>query len=467
MLKKIFPLIIIIVLTGILISQENPFYAPADPNEKNIQYSQPSFLDTNLVVNGSWSRLNNLPKSLIGVNTYYDSLTNRIFICGGADENAVPNDTCWWYDIAGGTYQQAPFLPQGRWLGKLVKVKNDLFLVGSVGSSFSAPDGLLYKYSLQQNSWSIADTMPAPFVHEAAVCVLNDSLIVTIGGSTNGYSGAKNYVRIFNPAINTWRNSTLFPVNITTAHAEMNILSTDISIFVLGGFNAGNLNTVYRGEVSFINSDTLLISWTFIGETPFNAGVYRVAGSKWKDYMLFGPAMNGAVSLNNIWGLNYSTGTGYWTNFMPVSGDTVGNISSFAAVTGVDSNYFYLFGGFKNPNILNTAQKYSFTNPPPIGIIHNNNIARSFRLYQNYPNPFNPVTKIRFDIPQGVKGQFSNVKLVICDLLGKIAAKYEYQGLKMGSYEIDFDGSNLASGIYFYTISDGVNSASKKMVIIK
>ncbi len=467
MFKKIIPFIALLIFTGNLTSQENPFYAPVNPAGKIHQFTQPSFLDTNLIVQGTWSRLNNLPKALIGVNSYYDSLTNRIFICGGANQNAAPNDTCWWYNIASGTYQQAASLPQGRWSGKLVKVKNNLYLVGSIDSTFNSADGIIYKYSLLQNLWSIADTMPAPFVHESAVCVYKDSLIVTIGGSTNGFSAPRNFVRIYNPALNTWRNSTFFPINITTAHAEISMSSFDTTIFVVGGYNAGNLNTVFKGRISFHNIDTLLIAWSLIGNTPFGTGIYRVAGAKWKDYMLFGPAMNGAISVNNIWGLHYSTGLGYWTNFLPVSGDTIGNISTFAAATGTDSNYFYLFGGFKNPNVLNRAQKYSFITPPPIGIINNNNIAKGFNLYQNYPNPFNPVTKIRFDISQDVKRQTSNVKLLIYNILGQVAARYQFTDLKPGSYEIEFDGKNLASGVYFYSLTTGNFTEAKKMLMIK
>ncbi len=465
MLKKLIPFIICLLVTGSVFPQENPIFSPDNANNVIYQKNSDLMLDTNLYVQGVWSRLNNLPKAIIGVNSYYYSVTNKIFICGGLKQSSVPNDTCWWYDITSNTYQQAASLPQGRWSGKLVRVKDNLYLVGSVGSTFNTADGIIYKYSLPQNTWSIADTMPAPFLHEAAVCVINDSLIITIGGSINGFTGPKNLVRIYNPAFNSWQNSTLFPVNITTAHSEVNILSNDTSIYVVGGYNAGNLNTVFKGKISVINSDTILITWLLIGSTPFGTGVYRVAGAKWNDYMLFGPAMNGSQSINNIWGLSYNGISGYWTKFLPVSGDTVGNISTFAVKSGTDSNYFYLFGGFKNPNILNTAQKYSFITPPPIGIISNNNIPKVFKLYQNYPNPFNPVTKIRFDI--GSIKSSGNIKFSVFDILGKTALTFEYSNLTNGTYEIEFDGKILSSGIYFYSVSDGFSTETKKMLMIK
>ena len=202
MLNKIIPFLVLLFVTVSILSQENPFYAPGNPDSYVQQYPQPSYLDTNLIVQGVWSRLNNLPKALIGVNAYYYQPTNKIFICGGSDQNSVPNDTCWWYDVTAGTYQQAAFLPQGRWSGKLVRVKENLYLVSSIDSTFSSADGLIFKYSLQQNTWVVADTMPAPFVHESAVCVINDSLIVMIGGSTGGFLNPRNYVTIYDPASN-------------------------------------------------------------------------------------------------------------------------------------------------------------------------------------------------------------------------------------------------------------------------
>jgi photosystem II stability/assembly factor-like uncharacterized protein len=100
----------------------------------------------------------------------------------------------------------------------------------------------------------------------------------------------------------------------------------------------------------------------------------------------------------------------------------------------------------------------------PIGIINQSGIVRNFSLKQNYPNPFNPVTVIKYDVP--VK---SSVSIKIFDILGKEVFKIN-EFRNAGSYEVKFDGSNLASGIYFYSIaavsSAGVFSDTKKMVLI-
>jgi phosphatidylserine/phosphatidylglycerophosphate/cardiolipin synthase-like enzyme len=91
------------------------------------------------------------------------------------------------------------------------------------------------------------------------------------------------------------------------------------------------------------------------------------------------------------------------------------------------------------------------------------NIPEKFKLYQNYPNPFNPVSKIKYELSKS-----SNVKLKVYDLLGREVSELVDLNQQAGSYEITFDASNLASGIYFYTMfADGARIDSKKMVLVK
>ena len=96
----------------------------------------------------------------------------------------------------------------------------------------------------------------------------------------------------------------------------------------------------------------------------------------------------------------------------------------------------------------------------------NSLIPQTYQLYQNYPNPFNPTTKIAFDLPKDAK-----IKLVIYDILGremKTLVNNEFRSA--GKYIIEFNGSNMASGVYFARIlvNDGKDFiAVKKMVYLK
>ncbi len=82
-----------------------------------------------------------------------------------------------------------------------------------------------------------------------------------------------------------------------------------------------------------------------------------------------------------------------------------------------------------------------------------------FSLYQNYPNPFNPTTMIRFALPKQ-----SNVSLKIFNLLGQLVNEIlDNKTFDAGYYEIEFDGKQLASGVYLYMIE--ANTAGGKQFI--
>ncbi len=101
-------------------------------------------------------------------------------------------------------------------------------------------------------------------------------------------------------------------------------------------------------------------------------------------------------------------------------------------------------------------QYFNLNNDVSIGI------PSKFEVYQNYPNPFNPSTKISFDLP--IDG---NVNVTVFDLSGKEIVTLINDVKTAGYYTIDFNASNLSSGIYFYRISAGNFTATKKMTLIK
>ena len=91
-----------------------------------------------------------------------------------------------------------------------------------------------------------------------------------------------------------------------------------------------------------------------------------------------------------------------------------------------------------------------------------NNIVSSFELEQNYPNPFNPSTKIKFNIPMTEK-----VKIEVFNAVGNKVATLLNEVKEAGSHEIQLNADNWATGAYFYKISAGNFSATKKMLLIK
>ena len=89
-------------------------------------------------------------------------------------------------------------------------------------------------------------------------------------------------------------------------------------------------------------------------------------------------------------------------------------------------------------------------------------IPDEFILYQNYPNPFNPVTYIGFSLPER-----SNVIISILNLRGEEIDRIDEGTRAAGSHKISFNGSNLASGIYFYRFQAGDFVQTRKMVLLK
>ena len=90
------------------------------------------------------------------------------------------------------------------------------------------------------------------------------------------------------------------------------------------------------------------------------------------------------------------------------------------------------------------------------------NLPKSFQLSQNYPNPFNPVTTIKYALP---KNEFVTIK--IYDIVGREIMRLLNEYKQAGYYSVNFNGSNLASGVYFYRIQAGDFTAMKRMVLVK
>ena len=123
----------------------------------------------------------------------------------------------------------------------------------------------------------------------------------------------------------------------------------------------------------------------------------------------------------------------------------------YAIVRGDD------FNDLKTKTIT-ARNKYNSVGIKPISTI----IPMKYELDQNYPNPFNPTTKIKFALP---KNDF--VKVKIYDILGKEITSLVNENLSAGFYEIEFNGSNLSSGMYFCKIETQYFNDVKKMMLIK
>jgi photosystem II stability/assembly factor-like uncharacterized protein len=95
------------------------------------------------------------------------------------------------------------------------------------------------------------------------------------------------------------------------------------------------------------------------------------------------------------------------------------------------------------------------------------NFVNEFTLQQNYPNPFNPSTKIRFTVGDAYYASPTHVLLRVYDVLGKEVATLVNEYKPAGRYEVEFDASDITSGVYFYRLTSGLFSETKKLILTK
>ena len=124
--------------------------------------------------------------------------------------------------------------------------------------------------------------------------------------------------------------------------------------------------------------------------------------------------------------------------------------------------------GDYDPAYSNNGQYIAFARSlaPPLlpkpGIAQQALVPADFELSQNYPNPFNPTTTIRYAVPTD-----ANVSLAVYDMLGQKVAQLVEGPASAGYHDVQFDASQLASGIYVYKLQAGSFVQTKKMLLVK
>lgn len=146
-----------------------------------------------------------------------------------------------------------------------------------------------------------------------------------------------------------------------------------------------------------------------------------------------------------------TTDTDVITIHMTMQGDTIPGSNFYAASQGTTMP------------VAVSAQYYHYTTEiTVVDVKEDPEIVNTFNLEQNYPNPFNPSTSIKYSIAQR-----SNVTLKVYDVLGNEVSELVNKNQEVGSYDVNFDASKLASGLYIYTLKAGKFNLSKKMMLLK
>jgi 1,4-alpha-glucan branching enzyme len=149
---------------------------------------------------------------------------------------------------------------------------------------------------------------------------------------------------------------------------------------------------------------------------------------------------------------------GTWYNYF--SGDSIG-ITDTQILIPLKPGEFHIYTTVKlptpEPNILTNVNTDEIKIPD------------KYELLQNYPNPFNPATIIRYSIPQTAlnNNEVQSVILRVYDFLGRKIKTLVNEKQTPGNYSVNFNASDLSSGIYFYSLSTGNFTETKKMILLR
>jgi Secretion system C-terminal sorting domain/Kelch motif len=343
--------------------------------------------------------------------------------------------------------------PSPRYWHTAVWTGTKMIIWGGYNDSISLNTGGIY--DPLTNNWTPVSTINCPLPIFAPHSVWTGSKMIVWGCDDNG--NFLNYGGLFDPVTNSWQ--PMSETNAPYPRTFPTVVWTGSKMMVWGGeygviiYNSGGmydpitnswtqLSTINAPEPRYLQSavwtGTKMIVWGGLKNIdPFveynSGGIYDPLSNNWAATTLAGAP------------LRREEHTAIWTGNKMIIWGGATEIYGFPLNTG----------GIYYNSILVGSENISQT------------IPANFSLYQNYPNPFNPSTQIKFDIPASMKGQTSNVKLVIYDLLGREVAILVNQQLRPGTYEVEWNATNYPSGVYYYKLTSREFTETKKMILIK
>ncbi|MBC8043136.1 MAG: T9SS type A sorting domain-containing protein [Rhizobacter sp.] len=221
---------------------------------------------------------------------------------------------------------------------------------------------------------------------------------------------------------------------------------------------------IWSWKISFPTRDTGYVSTQgYSDSTTFLKTVD--GGLTWKESTFLSRAGSKQFSAEGIgfvtpslgWIGAYPSSSYLMDSYRTTNGGATWNIDTF----GKSLNRFRMFGDTLGYAVGETVYKY--TNETLAASTPAKNASPSgYELRQNYPNPFNPATTIAYELPKAAA-----VSLKVYDVIGREVASLVNERKAAGRYEVRFDGSKLASGIYMYRLIAGDYVEVREMVFLK
>jgi len=331
-----------------------------------------------------------------------------------------------------------------------------IFLSGRGFFPESAEPGILYasseslhRINASNHTTSRIDTLGAAPMQ---------ALAVDASGALHGMSAKPNV-------------STLYRIDCATA------ATMPVRVFPVGDIRAiafGPGNLMYGATVwgDLYHLDVATGAANYIGsssDVTFTSLAFSPRGRLWASAYL-------GSTYDNIFTVNVATGeatlvgrTGKNTHILSIAFDAGGTLYGLSGA-GADTNYI-----IKIDTLTGTGTSLFSTGATglaamatrgqgltSVGAQPRNGIASKFALDQNYPNPFNPTTTIKYGLPRS-----SMVRLSVHDLLGREVSVLVNERRDAGVYEVKFDASELASGVYLYRLQAGDFVRSRKLLVLR
>jgi hypothetical protein len=318
--------------------------------------------------------------------------------------------------------------------------------------------------------------------------------------STSGFSYGAG-VHMFDAPFNMYDNyiiNNTIGSNLTSRGAGLRMVFCNGSVLENNIFSLNNYHgNSCRGGGLNINqsSNASILNNTIIDNTAqWGGGIYTTNTQMivmnsilWGNVASNGPEIY--VSGGSI-AVRYSDIQGGWTGegninanpFFANTGDYQLSDSSLCIGAGIDSMniggiWYYApptdIGGNPRPNPAGTMPDMGAWESPldsaivGIQVLEPDNISKTYSLRQSYPNPFNPSTTIEFALPEA-----ADVKLTIYNALGQEVTTLVSENLKPGEYHLQWNGKDasgnpLSSGVYFYRLTAGSFTQTRKMMLLK
>ena len=342
----------------------------------------------------------------------------------------------------------------GQWIRDFAINSSYEIFITSVGSQFG--DGV-YKSDDNGNTWTkvwdaISSGMNCLYIDQQNVIYVGMNYYDSQGGIFRSEDGG-----------NTWTNIFELPANIYEIVKLNNgrILAASYGQIYFSDDNGVNWNSTSSGLVQATISDIALNQENEIFITTLGYGIYKSIdnGLTWITKM--GAGWDFSCLKISSDGKIYAATQGNWLYESDDNGDNWflvnGGLNDSKYILSLEiTNSGFLFAGMDYYGIYKSANKVVTT------LNEENTVPSKFELMQNYPNPFNPSTSIEYSVPSN-----EYVLLKVYDLLGNEVNTLVNERQSAGNYEVNFDASNLASGIYFYRIQSGSFIQTKKLMLLK